>query len=72
VTESEREVRRGLAVVAHAQTTGNVSKTCRFYAISRDTFYEWKRLMGSEARELWFLASPSRSGRCPTRFRPNW
>jgi hypothetical protein len=29
-TQSEREVRRRLPVLAHAQTTGNVSKTCCF------------------------------------------
>lgn len=43
MTHTEREVRRRIAVLAHAKLTGNVSKTCRFYAISRDTFYEWRK-----------------------------
>ena len=43
MTQTEREVRRRLAVLAHAQASANVSKTCRFFAISRDTFYEWRR-----------------------------
>jgi|GEM_PF-2135071 transposase len=27
----------------HAEHTGNASKTCRYFGISRDTFYRWKR-----------------------------
>jgi len=43
MTNDEREIRRKLRVLAHAEQTGNVSKTCRFFGISRDTFYRWKR-----------------------------
>jgi hypothetical protein len=40
--EQQRKVRHRLAVLRHAQeVTGSVSKTCRYYGISRPTFYKW-------------------------------
>jgi hypothetical protein len=32
-----------LKVLQHAQSTGNVAKTCRRYAISRTLFYKWQQ-----------------------------
>jgi transposase len=45
---TEREVARNaarrLAIIRHAEeVTGNVSQTCRYYGISRQTFYAWLR-----------------------------
>jgi transposase len=45
---TERELARGaarrLAIIRHAQeVTGNVSATCRYYGITRQTFYVWLR-----------------------------
>src|SRR3954463_10025573 len=45
---TERELTRGgarrLAIIRHAQeVTGNVSATCRYYGITRQTFYVWLR-----------------------------
>ncbi|WGL98932.1 helix-turn-helix domain-containing protein [Arsenophonus sp. aPb] len=39
----EQEVRRKLRILAHVDETKNVSKTCRYWGISRDTFYRWKK-----------------------------
>lgn len=40
--EQQRKVRHRLAVLRHAaEVTGNVSATCRYYGISRPTFYKW-------------------------------
>ncbi|MEE2852444.1 MAG: IS481 family transposase [Actinomycetota bacterium] len=37
-----REVRRRLAIIQHAEeVTGNVAMTCRYYGISRPTYYTW-------------------------------
>ncbi|MGV3345805.1 IS481 family transposase [Enterobacteriaceae bacterium LUAb1] len=36
-------MRRKLKILAHVKETGNVSKTCRYWGISRDTFYRWKK-----------------------------
>jgi transposase InsO family protein len=42
--EMDRHVRHRLAVLEHAElVTGNVAMTCRYYGISRHTFYIWKR-----------------------------
>jgi transposase InsO family protein len=45
---TERELNRHaahrLAIIRHAQElTGNVSKTCRYYGISRQVYYKWLR-----------------------------
>ena len=42
--EIDREVKRRLAIFDHAEeVTGNVALTCRYYGITRQTFYTWKR-----------------------------
>jgi transposase-like protein len=46
MTERElaREATRRLALIRHAQEmSGNVAATCRYYGISRPTFYKWFR-----------------------------
>lgn len=43
MTESEREIKRKLRVLNHAKKTGNISKTCRFFGLSRQSFYVRKR-----------------------------
>lgn len=40
----DREVRRRLAVLRHAEeVSGNVAMTCRYYGISLPTYYKWLR-----------------------------
>ncbi len=39
----EREIRHWLQVIVHAEQSSNISKTCRYYGISRQTFYKRKR-----------------------------
>ncbi len=40
--EQQREIRHRLAVLRHTEeVTGNVAATCRYYRISRPTFYKW-------------------------------
>ena len=43
MTQAERDIKRKTAVLEHARATGNVAKTCRYFWISRQTFYDWKR-----------------------------
>jgi transposase InsO family protein len=46
VTERERDrnAARRLAIIRHAEeVTGNVSKTCRYYGITRQAYYKWLR-----------------------------
>ncbi len=42
--ELTRNTARRLAIVRRAQeVTGNVSKTCRYYGITRHTYSKWLR-----------------------------
>ena len=42
--DQQRLVSHGLAVIRHAEeVTGNVAQTCRYFGISRQTFYGWLR-----------------------------
>jgi transposase-like protein len=46
VTEQQllRMAKRRLAILGHAEEiTGNVALTCRYYGISRQCFYTWRR-----------------------------
>ena len=48
----DRQVRHRLAVLRHAEEmTGNVAMTCRYYGISRATFYIWQRRYQEEGPE---------------------
>src|SRR5450631_911646 len=42
MTDQERDVQRKLKVLRHAEQTGNIAKTCRYFGIGRDGFYRWK------------------------------
>ena len=40
----QRLVNHRLAVIRHAEeVTGNVAQTCRYFGITRQTFYVWLR-----------------------------
>lgn len=42
--EDDRQVKRRLAILRHAEeVTGNVAMTCRYFGITRQSFYTWKR-----------------------------
>ena len=59
MTDQERDVQRKLKVLRHAEQTGNIAKTRRYFGIGRASFYRWKTeyqqrgeagLVNSEAR----------------------
>ena len=38
----KRQVKLRMTIIKHAsEVTGNISKTCRYFGISRKTFYKW-------------------------------
>ncbi len=39
----EQEIQNKLRVFRYAKEVGNISKACRYYGISRETYYEWQR-----------------------------
>jgi len=48
MTEDQREIRRKLRILEHAEVTGDVSKTCRYFGIGRASFYRWRRAYQSQ------------------------
>jgi transposase InsO family protein len=52
VTEQQRRcVRRKLKILADLERLGNVSRLCRHYGISRQSYYIWKREYEAEGEE---------------------
>jgi transposase len=41
--QQQCDISRKLRVLNHAKQSGNVSATCRYFGISREAFYQWKR-----------------------------
>jgi transposase InsO family protein len=42
MTTDEREIRRKLRILEHAEISGNVAKTCRYFGVPRSSFYLWR------------------------------
>jgi Winged helix-turn helix len=42
MTKTERDIQRKLRILQHAEGSGDVSKTCRYFGICRASFYCWK------------------------------
>lgn len=40
-SKAQREIIHKLKVFSYAEQRGNVAFTCRYFGISRDTFYYW-------------------------------
>jgi len=45
--QAEHDIRCKTRVLEHAKQCGNVSRACRYFGVSRDTFYRWKRQLES-------------------------
>jgi len=43
MTREQRDINRKLRVLNYAKEVNNVSKACRYFGISREIFYRWKR-----------------------------
>jgi transposase len=41
--KEQSDIRRKLKVLNYAKQIKNITKACRYYGISRETFYQWKR-----------------------------
>ena len=65
MTNDQREIHRKKRVIEHAERTGNVHRTCRYFGVARSTFYLWRdryRELGDEGL---------RSRRCGSHNHPN-
>jgi transposase len=45
------DIRRKQKVLAYAKEVKNVSKACRYYGISRETFYQWKKAFETQGEK---------------------
>lgn len=43
MTKEQRDIKRKLKVLKHAADIGHISKACRYFGISRASFYLWKK-----------------------------
>jgi len=41
--KAQHDISRKLKVLNYAKEHGNVAKTCRYFGICRETFYQWRR-----------------------------
>ena len=69
MTPAEIIYQRRIAVLDHAQRTGNVSEACRVFGVSRTRYYEWKNVADRYGLEALMPEGPARP-RCPKRPRP--
>ncbi|MBI1621677.1 helix-turn-helix domain-containing protein [Aquamicrobium sp. cd-1] len=42
MSKVRREITRKLRILQHAEETGDVSKTCRYFGVGRSSFYRWQ------------------------------
>ncbi len=45
MTDDQREIRRKLRILRHAEETGNVCKTCRYFGVGRASLYRWRHAL---------------------------
>lgn len=43
MNQAQHDIARKLRILNYAKQLGNVSQTCRYFGISREIFYQWKR-----------------------------
>lgn len=52
------DIRRKLRILNHAKESGNVSQTCRYFGISREIFYQWKRAYAKDGETALINSKP--------------
>jgi len=52
------DIRRKLRILNHAGESGNVSRTCRYFGISREIFYRWKRVYEKDGEAALINSKP--------------
>lgn len=45
------DIARKKRIFSHAKESGNIAKTCRYFGISRETFYDWKKRYAARGDE---------------------
>lgn len=50
-TKAIADIRRKIKVLRHAEENGNITATCRYFGICRETFYTWKRAYAAKGEQ---------------------
>ena len=48
MTQAQRDIRRKLRAFEYAQEVGNISKACRHFGVSRESYYRWQRSLAEK------------------------
>ena len=48
MTNDPREIRRKLRILEHAEASGDVSKTCRYFGVGRTSPYRWRHALKTQ------------------------
>lgn len=56
--EDDREIQRKLRVLEHAERTGQVAKTCRYFGLGRASFCRWRRAYERDGEDGLAKAKP--------------
>ena len=73
--QDQREIRRKRRILEHAQKTGNIIRTCRYFGVSRSTFYLWRGAFQTHGEQglirkkpigPWFNQSKNSTSLCST------
>lgn len=51
MSSKQREINQRLRILQHAEGSGNICKTCRYFGIGRATLYRWKRKYDLDGEE---------------------
>ena len=71
MTQAQRDIKRKLSILRHASLIGNIAKTCRFFGVSRQTFYQWRQAYQSGGESALVNRKPGyQPGTSPRRTAP--
>ena len=56
MTHDEKEIKRKLRILKHAEYSGNIAKTCRYFGVARSLFYLWRDALHIEPETSCYLS----------------
>ena len=74
MSKAEHDIRRKRPVLEYAKQVGNARKACRFFGVSRASFYRWRKAFAREGDAGLIAKGPVPAGirRPPAPRSSNW